>query len=90
MTFKTMAEVRAANKAIGHHWFDADTMRFFNSRVESELINGRYFVTSEQFSSADQRMFNVRRVEANGAVNTVDDFQGLATKQAAIDAARRL
>lgn len=33
--FKTMADVRAANKAIGHHYFERSTMRFFDSRVDS-------------------------------------------------------
>lgn len=90
MTFKNMAEVKAANKAIGNHWFDADTMRFFDSRIESELINGRYFVSSEQFQDEYPRFYNVRSVEDDGKINTVRDFEQFTDKQTAIDAAKGL
>ena len=43
-----MANVRDANAAIDHHWFEPGTMRFFASRILGELINGAFFVTSEQ------------------------------------------
>ena len=41
-------EVKRINAQSGHYYFSPDTMRFFNSRICGELINNRYFVTSER------------------------------------------
>ncbi|KKK71007.1 hypothetical protein LCGC14_2918230, partial [marine sediment metagenome] len=46
--FKTIAQVKAANRTLEHHWFDRGTLRFFDGRVLGGLISGRYFVSSEQ------------------------------------------
>ena len=48
----TIAEIKRENKKAGQHFFDADTMRFFDSRIESSAMRGHeryYFITSEQF-----------------------------------------
>lgn len=72
--FQTIAEVRQANRAIGHHFFDRSTMRFFASRVESGLYAGRYFITSEKAGfQSEQRKFTIREVGSNGEVKTVGD-----------------
>ena len=34
----TMADVKRKNKEMGLFWFSPDSMRFFKSRIESELI----------------------------------------------------
>jgi hypothetical protein len=36
--FRSLEEVAAANRRIGHHWFDRDTFRFFGTRI---LDHGR-------------------------------------------------
>ncbi len=51
----TIADVKALNKRAGQHFFDRATMKFFNSRIESTLMKGNYFITSEQYP------FNPRR-----------------------------
>lgn len=96
--FKTMADVRAANKALGHHFFDRDAMAFFRSRIESELYGGRYFVTSEQYEDSkgnrEARRYTVRMVQDSGDVDTAGEFQaypslGIA-REVAKDLARQL
>lgn len=81
--FPTITAAKAANKAAGLHFFDKDSMRFFRSRIESKMIRGRYFITSEQFvgsdGTADPRRFTVRMVEDDGSVESVGNFQGYAT-----------
>lgn len=84
--FKNMKQVMKANKDIGHHWFSKDTMRFFNSRVESELIEGKYFITSEDNFNRDARLYSVRIVNKDGTIDTVGEFLGYKTKQAALEA----
>jgi hypothetical protein len=84
-----MADVRAANKAIDGHWFDRATMRFFQTRIESTVYKNGTFITSEQ-SPHGSRKFSVRRAMADGRIDTVGEFQGYRTKEAAREAARRV
>jgi len=54
----TMQEIREANRKAGFHWFDADTLRFFRSRIGERVYQGAggiYFVSSEQFVGSDGR-----------------------------------
>ena len=73
--FKTMADVRAANKALGNHWFDTETMKWWKTCIESSLIAGRYFITSEDEFALDgsvpKRIFAVRYANDNGSIETL-------------------
>jgi hypothetical protein len=94
----TMSDVRRLNREKGQYFFSPDTMKFFDSRVESELIGNRFFVTSEQFSGdpaygvpAGERLFSVREFDAKtGRVNTYGDFQKFKTREEALKKAREL
>lgn len=87
--FETVSQIKAANRAAGQHWFSPSTTAFFKSRVESGVINGRYFVTSE--CGPDQvRAFTIREADADGSINTVGEFQGYSTAKQAVDAAYAL
>ncbi len=83
--FKNMSEVKQANKETGHYWFSPDTMRFFKSKVETDLISGCYFVTSEKGPSGPRR-YTVRMVNTDSTIDTAGDFQGYATKLQALKA----
>lgn len=52
------------SERLGGHFFDADTLRFFNSRVLSDLYrvddSRGYFVTSERYED-EPRTYSVRR-----------------------------
>jgi len=73
-TYRTMADVVAANRAIGHHFFDLNTMRCFHSRIESRLIAGKLFITSEK-GPEEIRKYTVREAQPDGTIDTVGDFQ---------------
>lgn len=92
--YRTIQEIKAANKAAEQHFFDEDTMRFFRSRVESGVIGGRYFITSEQFVGSDEiaqpRRYTIRVARENGHVDTVGEFQEYGTKGLAVRAAHAL
>ena len=45
---KTMEELRTANRERGDYYFSPDTMTFFDSRIESPLHKGRFFVMSNR------------------------------------------
>ena len=89
----TIADVKAKNKAAGQHFFDADTMRFFGSRVESSLYKNNTFITSEYTGfERTSRAYTVRVFdEATGSVDTADfpngesTFNAFRTKEAAQD-----
>ena len=96
--FATVADIRAANRAIGHHWFDGGTIRFFASRIGRTVYGGRFFVTSEQdrpsggFPAAwgGERRWTVRMAEDDGSITTVGPFGGYGSGEEARRAAQRL
>lgn len=90
MTFKTLSEVRAANAAAGHAFFETQAMGFFNSKIESDLYGGALFVTSEREKRKMPPRFTIRRADADGSVSTVGEFQQYTFRDDARDAARRL
>jgi hypothetical protein len=77
--FANMDEVKAANQADGQHWFDGPTMAFFRCRIESQLIGGRWFISSEQSAEDAPRLYTVRAVASDGTVSTVGEFQAYET-----------
>ncbi len=90
MSFKTISDVRRANKAAGHHFFDRDTMRFFSSRVVSSLYAGRFFVTAETGPGQAWPRFSVREALASGVIETRGEFQAHRFIEDAREAARNL
>jgi len=64
--FENITEVKLAHKAQGGHFFDRQAMRFFNSKVESKVVSGRYFVTSERYDTDSPKLFTVREVAPSG------------------------
>jgi hypothetical protein len=91
----TIDEIRRRNWAIGGHWFDPDTMRFFGTRVHEQVYGDGFFVTSERDGYGPHnawggaRRFTVRRAGADGHITTVGEFGGYASRTGAHAAARR-
>lgn len=80
-------DIITANRVKGGHFFSPDTMRFFRSRVLSDVYQGPggvYFVTSEKragFGSIPDgsRQYTVRVFNPKTAdVNTAGDFNKLS------------
>jgi hypothetical protein len=80
-----IAEVKAANAALGHGWFEPSSMGWFETKIETNVQRGRYFVTSEQPPSGP-RTFSVREIDDEGRVTTVGEFGGHATRRDAFRA----
>jgi hypothetical protein len=86
MVFKTIADVRAANRANGGNWFSRGTMRFFGARIESKLYKGGYFITSESYLNKNsQRKYSVRKALSDGSIVTVGEFNSFTWKIDAIN-----
>ena len=94
--FKTLADFKRAHKAAGGHFFDRGAMRFFESRIESGLLKGGYFITSERFASisydADieipSRMFHVRKIDEEWPLGIDRIGDHYETREDAMDAVR--
>ena len=76
--FRTLADARAHNTAQGLHFFDRGTMKFWKSRIESTLIRGRYFITSEApfelGGRTARRIYAVRYANNDGTIKTLASF----------------
>lgn len=72
--FKNINEIKSVNRAAGKHFFDADTMRFFRSRILPTIYHGEFFITSEQFDSESPRRYTIRRADAQGNIDSPTGF----------------
>jgi len=86
MTFKNMDDVRAANARIRQKWFNPSSVKWFNSVVETELIDGEFFITSERMYTDMEKTFTIRKVLPNGEIADLSKFQEFKTLEAAKDA----
>lgn len=89
MSYATLRDVVTANDDAGRHWFEDDTMQFFKSRLESDLIDGRYFITSEH-GPYGPRAFTIRMADEDAHIQTIGDFMGYETLTDAIHGVTRL
>lgn len=93
--YRDTDDVKLAARNMGSHFFDADTMRFFGSRVGSNVYGGRFFVTSEQREHYTPRTYTVRVVTPSGRGRRFDitdagGFQAFDSSAAANRAAAQL
>jgi hypothetical protein len=79
---ETISDLKALNRENGGCWFEPSTMRFFNSRIESGIIKGQYFITSEKHDE-EARRFTVRSFDGQGDIDTVGEFQAYRSKDEA-------
>lgn len=96
--------IHAIESAHTGHFFDADSKRFFRSRISGDAYltadkSKGYFTTSEQFVGSDGRaarhLYTLRVCDMKtGSIDTVGDFQayttGAAAKRDALKAANGL
>jgi uncharacterized protein (DUF1330 family) len=92
----TITDIKEANREAGFHFFDRDSMRFFDSRVHNvyQGLGGVYIVTSEQCHMAgrsEPRRFTVRQFQtATADLDTIGSFQGYSDIHDARNEAKRL
>lgn len=79
--FDSVYQVETLNKSNGYHFFDADSKRFFSSRILSGIYRGVYFITSERNGFDDySRSFTIRMACKNGSIETIGGFNRFPTK----------
>ena len=84
--------IAARNKAHGQHFFDEDTLGFFNSVVYDDVIHNTLFITSELGNwPGAVREYTIRRAVKRGErIETVGEFQQFNTFDEAKTAATLL
>jgi hypothetical protein len=81
--------VKAYRPGPGRHWFDADSIQFFRTRLPKHAFpcgHGVYFVTSEQCGYF-RRGYSVRRFW-EGRIQTVGEFNSYPSRKSALRAMR--
>jgi hypothetical protein len=94
--FRTMKDaIEAANASeSSHRWFSPATMEAWGTIIESDLVSGHWFVTSEYSphtfdrSPEAPRVYSVRYIDDDGEVRTAPgtDVGGFATRADAVAA----
>ena len=87
--FRTITEIKAANKSIGHHFFSRGAMRFFNSKIESPVLRGRYFITSE-IGPNEVKAYSVHMASDAGEIETIGGFHSFKSTKEAMAFVREL
>lgn len=75
-TFKTVAEIRDASNRVGSHWFDADTMRWFHTRIvnRGKVYGGRVFIAQHARDARNEtRGYNVHILERQTSTDESGD-----------------
>ena len=65
-SFKSIPDMKAKVKASGSNFFERETMEFFHSTLESPLIHGTYFVTSEYPDDPADKRYTARYFVVTG------------------------
>jgi len=85
--------IQTAMFARGSHWWDADSMRFFGTRVCGPAWNGPngvFFVTSEKPPHGD-RGYTIRQFDQESCeLNTVGELCGYSNRETAVLNARKM
>lgn len=91
MALFSIDAIKKANAEAGSFYFSPDTMRFFRSRVMSDVFpleDGALFVTSER-REGDIRRYTIRRAWDDGDIATLDGFQAYTSRNGALKAAKK-
>jgi hypothetical protein len=83
---ESIADLKALNEQNGGCWFSRSNMRFFGTAIESGIIGGRYFITSEQ-PPHSARDYTVRSFNEKGSINTVGERGAYSSRRDALRAA---
>jgi len=86
MNYKTINDIIAHNKYIGHHFFDKDSITHWNSRVYPKVYEGSYFITYECDKDSDDNIINegyTIRQCVHGVIHSVSNFKQYETYEQA-------
>lgn len=71
----TMEKAIKIYKSYGGHFFDEDTMGYWNSKIVSPLFSNRCFVTGEDNYNKTEYLFSIRQFSEDFSTVYTIDFQ---------------
>jgi len=74
-----MRQLKKVQEEKNLHFFDEKTMHFFNSEIETTLLVGDFFITSEKRRSTGPKKFTIRRAKHDGRIDTISEFMEFDT-----------
>ncbi len=88
--FSSVEDLERTNRGNGGRFFEPSVMQAFSSQIETQILPGNYFVTSERFprveGAAFPRRYTLRRATNNGAIQTIGGYQAFDSVQDALAA----
>ena len=90
--YTSINQIISEAERAGSHFFSKATLRFFSSRIHSEIYGGCYFITSERdnYRDSNPRFYTIRKYEGGLKVETVGEFCQYTSKAQAISAVKKL
>lgn len=92
--FRSIQEVKRANRRVGQTWFSPGDMDMFDTKIVSKLftIDGgrQFFITLDQADDDEDRRYTVREVLADGIVQTLGRMRDHATQADATKAIEKV
>ena len=80
-TIKTMIKDHEDNDG---HFFSGNNIRFWNSTIESELLKGAYFITSEDNYNRSRLLYSIHKYDWEEHDVKTLIFQGYKTRNEAL------
>ena len=65
--FESMSALKSFHKSKDGHWFDSKTMKYFNTKIETPLIGGKYFIYSNKMPMED-RYYKIAEAMTSGNI----------------------
>lgn len=87
--YQFVSQIKYANKQAGYHFFDPETLQYFKSRIGTTVYGGNMFITSEQHDNSP-RMYTIRKIEDNGDITNIGEFQQYRTSAQATAAVKKM
>lgn len=85
----TLAYARKIYEKSGGKFFTKDTMNFWGTKIVSDLLDNRCFITSDFDFSGEHRFYNVRQFSEDfKRTRTVSEFNKLTSKKEALELAK--
>ena len=90
--YTSINQIISEAERAGSHFFSKATLRFFSSRIHTEIYGGCYFITSERdnYRDSNPRFYTIRKYEGGLRIETIGEFCQYTSKAQAVSAVKKL
>lgn len=79
--FDSLTALRRANQEAGSHWFSEDMLAHWECEIHGELVQGRYFISSDTWLAGETlvrgpRRWYIQEANAEAFVSTTGNLLG--------------